>query len=139
MLINIKVCGHLFNDLLDAVALLDNVQALLLTLQGVAYFDAINSIYLLCGCTLCLYVGNACSFLLGSGHLDAVDVNLFICDVAELCIYRFVGLICNFVVAICVFFKACKRGVACTCKLVEHAICFAHFIITEHSACFVCA
>lgn len=103
MLINIKVCGHLFNDLLDAVALLDNVQALLLTLQGVAYLDPINSIYLLCGCTLCLYVGNACSFLLGSGHLDAVDVNLFICDVAEVCIYRFVGLNCNFVVAICLF------------------------------------
>ncbi len=90
MLINIKVCGHLFNDLLDAVALLDNVQALLLTLQGVAYLDAINSIYFLCGCTLCLYVGNACSFLLGSGHLDAVDVNLMVSCILEVNINRLV-------------------------------------------------
>lgn len=90
MLINIKVCGHLFNNLLDAVALLDNVQALLLTLQGVAYFDAINSIYLLCGCTLCLYVGNACSFLLGSGHLDAVDVDFMSGCILEINVNRFI-------------------------------------------------
>ena len=139
MLINIKVCGHLFNNLLDVVTLLDNVQALLLTLQGVAYLDAINSIYLLCGSTLCLYVGNTCSLLFRSGHLDAVDVNLFICEVAEVCIYRFVRLNCNLVVAICLFFKACNCGVACTCKPIEQAICLAHFIITEDSAYFVCA
>lgn len=90
MLINIKVCGHLFNDLLDAVAMLDNVQALLLTLQGITYFDAINSIYLLCGCTLCLYVGNACSFLLWSGYLDAVDVNLMGGCILKINVNRFI-------------------------------------------------
>ena len=93
MLINLKVCGHLFNDLLYVVTLLDNVQALLLTLQGVAYLDAINSIYLLCGCILCLHVGNACSLLLRSGYLDAVYINLFICEVAEVCIYSLSDLI----------------------------------------------
>lgn len=103
MLINIKVCGHLFHDLLDVVTLLDNVQALLLALQSIAYLNAVDCIHFLCGSTLCLYVGNTCSLLFRSGHLDAVDVNLFICDVAEVCIYRFVGLNCNFVVAICLF------------------------------------
>lgn len=90
MLINIKVCGHLFNDLLDVVTLLDNVQALLLTLQGGAYLDAINSIYLLCGCTLCLYVGNACSLLFRSGYLDAVDVNLMFGCILEININRLI-------------------------------------------------
>ena len=90
MLINIKVCGHLFNDLLDVVTLLDNVQALLLTLQGGAYLDAINSISLLCGCTLCLYVGNACSLLFRSGYLDAVDVNLMFGCILEININRLI-------------------------------------------------
>ena len=90
MLININVCGHLFNNLLDVVTLLDNVQALLLTLQGVAYLDAINSIYLLCGSTLCLYVGYICSLLLRSGYLDAVDVNFSLGVILEININRFI-------------------------------------------------
>lgn len=90
MLINIKVCGHLFNDLLDAVALLDNVQALLLTLQGVTYLDAINSKHFLCGSTLCLYVGYTCSLLFRSGHLDAVDVNLMFGCILEININRLI-------------------------------------------------
>lgn len=90
MLINIKVCGHLFHDLLDVVTLLDNVQALLLALQSIAYLDAINSKHFLCGSTLCLYVGYACSLLLWSGHLDAVDVNLMFGCILEININRLI-------------------------------------------------
>lgn len=90
MLINIKVCGHLFNDLLDVVTLLDNVQALLLTLQSVAYLNAINSKHFLCGCTLCLYVGNTRSFLLRSGHLDTVDVDFMGGCILEINVNRFI-------------------------------------------------
>ena len=90
MLINIKVCGHLFNDLLDVVTLLDNVQALLLTLQSVAYLNTINSKHFLCGCTLCLYVGNACSLLLRSGYLDTVDVDFMGGCILEINVNRFI-------------------------------------------------